>query len=876
MAPDKSQNRAELAREPEPRTSLARTAEAKAISPLAKQKPASGVAGFYQAQTSEPDGHGHIILQKLQRVNSVRDVPSPISQRHREALHYANRLGWYVFPCEEHGKRPITSHGFKDATTDPAQINQWWEQHPNANIGLDCGRSGLLVIDLDGPEGVKNWNALQDQFAEQIPRHQTAIAKTGSGEGAHIYYTAPAGVHIRNSAGKLAKGIDVRAQGGYTILPSSVTENPYEWTSPPDNGIAPLPDALLKLLTQPDAKLAPTNGNGAHDLNSLYQTHTEHGSHDAYVQAALERELAKLCAAMNGTRNDQLNKSAFALGQLVGIGALDRAHVESELYRAASEIGYVDDDGERQTRATIKSGLDDGEHQPRAIPPSFTPREYKSNGHASSHAQGELSAAPGEWLPLEDIMHAFDRAETGDAEILTLLFADRIAYDHSEKRWYFFEDHAWARDRRRQITHLVTNKVAAQFHHAAATLRTRAENDEAKEAKKEREQKIKELYKRAAALQYQGRIDRVLDLARRQDALALTGEEWHKDSMLLACKNGVLNLRADAFEFRTGQPCDYLRSTIPTEWQGLDAAAPRWEQFVDEIFAHDAELVAFVRRLFGYGLTGQATDDKFPVLWGEGRNGKDTLLETVEYVLGNELAAPVQSEVLVTTDRNPSVATPHLIALRNRRIVWVNETNEGARLNAGQVKMLTGGGTIAARPLYGESITFRPTHLIMLMTNHRPHTSDDDAIWKRLLLIPFSQRFIDNPRNENEHRCDPQLGMKLRAEAPGILAWLVRGALEWQSEGLKPPASVLSATDEYRAKEDTIAQFIAEKCVMLASANTKALELYAEYKKWAEANGQKAMTNTAFGERMGKRFAKGRDRNGWSYRGVGLIACDGL
>lgn len=171
---------------------------------------------------------------------------------------YAAR-GWFVFPLEARGKRPITAHGFKDATTDADTIAAWWDANPAANIGLDCGRSGLVVIDLDGGEGIANWNALQDRL--QIPPHVTAIARTGSGQGAHLYYRAPAGVEIRNSASKIAKSIDVRAQGGYVVLPPSVTEQPYVWQIDPDE-ISPLPDALLHLLTEPAAPRA--NGNGAH------------------------------------------------------------------------------------------------------------------------------------------------------------------------------------------------------------------------------------------------------------------------------------------------------------------------------------------------------------------------------------------------------------------------------------------------------------------------------------------------------------------------------------------------------------------------------------------------------------------------------------
>jgi len=222
-----------------------------------------------------------------------------------------------------------------------------------------------------------------------------------------------------------------------------------------------------------------------------------------------------------------------------------------------------------------------------------------------------------------------------------------------------------------------------------------------------------------------------------------------------------------------------------------------WDKFVNEIFDGDDELISFVQRLLGYGISGLQREHVLPILWGIGRNGKDTLLEALKYVLG-DLATPVAAEVLLDSGRNPNAATPHTYSLRKRRLAWVNETNESAKLNAGQVKLLTGGGSIPARPLYGKPITYAPRFLLMLMTNHKPGASSEDyALWERVLLIPFKLSFVDEPVKEFERKRDPQLLSKLKAEASGILAWLVRGFLSWQADGLNPPESVKIATNEY-------------------------------------------------------------------------------
>ncbi len=466
------------------------------------------------------------------------------------------------------------------------------------------------------------------------------------------------------------------------------------------------------------------------------------------------------------------------------------------------------------------------------------------------------------WLPLNTIMHCFSRGDTGDAEILARLFRGKILFDRSDGYWYIFDSHAWVKDRLYQVSHLVSGKVADQYVHAA---------NEMTQLDGVHHDVIRDIRKRYSELQYRTRIDTVLEMGTREPDLAITGDEWHQNPLLIACPNGVLDLGTDPISFRPGQPEDYLRSTVPTPWLGIDTPAPRWNQFLLEIFGGNAELVAFIQRLFGYGLTGLATEDKFPVLWGEGRNGKDTLLETIEYVLSNAIAAPVQSEVLVNTDKNANAATPHLIALRNRRIVWVNETNEGARINAGQVKLLTGGGTIAARPLYGQATEFKPTHLILLMTNHKPHTGDDDAVWKRLLLIPFNQKFIENPTAPNEHLRDPNLSKTLQSEAPGILAWIVKGVTEWREKGLAEPREVSMATQDYKSKEDTIGLFISECCVTGPGYSESATILYDTYRDWSEDSGLgRGMTKTAFGERIIKRFEREHRRSGNAYIGISV------
>src|SRR5215218_1943632 len=132
------------------------------------------------------------------------------------------RNGKPVFPCKPSGKEPLTKRGHLEATTDPRKIHMWWKRWPDANIGVPTGsRSGVLVLDVDHPAGL---DALEAKHGK-LPATRTHA--TGSG-GMHFLLTYPAGVEIRNSAGKLAEGLDVRGEGGYIIVPPSRTTRPYE------------------------------------------------------------------------------------------------------------------------------------------------------------------------------------------------------------------------------------------------------------------------------------------------------------------------------------------------------------------------------------------------------------------------------------------------------------------------------------------------------------------------------------------------------------------------------------------------------------------------------------------------------------------------
>jgi hypothetical protein len=277
----------------------------------------------------------------------------------RSALSLAER-GWHVFPCVPGGKRPGLRGSWQDhATTGPAGIRAWWSRAAY-NIGIACGPSGLVVIDLDVPHDTEELScaegrsvvsgtdalaALCDQHGQPYPLPTYAVG-TPSG-GCHLYYAA-AGSPVRNSAGRLGPHIDVRADGGYVIGDGSrIGERAY--TARDERMPVPLPSWIADLLKdKPLAAAGQPTPRG--DVQGT-----------AYAMAALRDETRLVATARPGSRNDTLNRAAFNLGQLVAAGLLPSVAVISTLASAAERAGLPTD----ETRRTIRSGLAAGARRPR-------------------------------------------------------------------------------------------------------------------------------------------------------------------------------------------------------------------------------------------------------------------------------------------------------------------------------------------------------------------------------------------------------------------------------------------------------------------------------------------------------------------------------
>jgi hypothetical protein len=273
----------------------------------------------------------------------------------RHALMYAQR-GWPVFPCKVRDKTPLTAHGVKDASTDPATIRQWWTRWPIANIGVDCGGAGLVVIDVDARNGgIQTWRTFYLAHRPGIPI--TVTSRTGGG-GFHLFYQTPPGVDIRNTTSKLAQGVDVRAGGGYVILPPSLhtSGNRYLWDQRYGLDritLAPLPPLLVNLLQ-------------AHPQHA--QVMTSQASTVLTSPSSIDAITRTLARATEGERNSILLWCACRLFE----HGMSVDQVEVALLPTALGIGLTG----RESLATIRSAQSQQRrHLPALTPSTFMQRQ---------------------------------------------------------------------------------------------------------------------------------------------------------------------------------------------------------------------------------------------------------------------------------------------------------------------------------------------------------------------------------------------------------------------------------------------------------------------------------------------------------------------
>lgn len=426
-----------------------------------------------------------------------------------------------------------------------------------------------------------------------------------------------------------------------------------------------------------------------------------------------------------------------------------------------------------------------------------------------------------------------------------------------EVGFFLLEDGVWRKDERQGVrTH--AQAVADLVRDLARTASIEATRDGASEADKKRAGRLNRY---ATHVQTSRGIDAMLRELQAVHGVPASVGDFDQHPDLLACRNGVVNLRTG--ELQPHDPALLLTRRIDFDYNA-DARAPRWEAFLDEVFPAYPELPAYMRRLVGYGITGHTTEQCFAVLWGTGANGKSVYTDTLTEVF-RELTSTTPFSTF--EDRASGGIPNDLAALKGARLVMASEGEQGRPMAESVLKRVTGRDLIAARFMRKEFFEFRPQFLLNLATNFKPSfKGQDEGLWRRVKLIPWERYFAPE---ERDHR----LGDKLLAEREGILAWAVRGSIEWYRDGLKDPEIIRSSTKEYRETSDALAGFIPGVFIPDAEAGrVEGKVLFDEYLKWADEENLPAKERwtrrTFFGALEERGFTKRKTMNGVAFDGI--------
>jgi putative DNA primase/helicase len=350
-------------------------------------------------------------------------------------------------------------------------------------------------------------------------------------------------------------------------------------------------------------------------------------------------------------------------------------------------------------------------------------------------------------------------------------------------------------------------------------------------------------------------------LVRSQPGIAIRPDKLDADPWLLNVLNGTVELR-DGARLRPHHRADRITKLVAVNYQP-EARCPTWLGFLERVLDGNRALIDFLQRFVGYSLTGRTDEQVIAIAHGTGANGKSTFLHAAKMILGDYGASVPLDTFLV--NKHVDTARPDLARLRGARLVAAVESDSGRRFAEALVKTVTGQDTIVARRLYREHFEFVPTFKIVIATNHRPIIrGTDDAIWRRIRLIPFT---VVIPPGER----DRELPEKLQQECEGILAWAVQGCLDWQRDGLGLPDEVQAATDQYRKDMDSLGGFVADCCTVRPDAQATAAQLYQCYLDWAHQAGEKPMSQKMMGLALAERgFQPSREGRARSWLGISL------
>lgn len=414
----------------------------------------------------------------------------------------------------------------------------------------------------------------------------------------------------------------------------------------------------------------------------------------------------------------------------------------------------------------------------------LTPEQIATMSPSPTEDFEPIATEAGVVAVLADFLDPTNRNHTEVAQLFIRECGDNFRYVPDMKEWIVWDGVKWQFDK---------NGIAAKRELSQWTrgLADRVPNNP------DAQQAVATARTFLAGMGNNANLNSVLEVTKTQVEISISADDMDSHPKLFNCQNGTLNLE-------TGELQPHNREDLLTKCCGTnyvkDQDCPNWMQTLDRIFAGDTELISYVQRLSGYALSGEVSEEKFPVLYGSGCNGKSTFTQTLGKLFG-EYTAYMPSEIL---NNKKDLHPTHIIELFGARLALMAELESNVSLAESTVKKICSQDRIEGRRMHRDPISFIPSHLVMLPTNHKPDVrNQDDGIWRRVCLIPFEVNL--------ESVKDVDMPKKLETEMGGILEWLLQGYMLYATDGLGTCEAVEKATEEYREDEDNF-KMMFEEC----------------------------------------------------------------
>lgn len=444
----------------------------------------------------------------------------------------------------------------------------------------------------------------------------------------------------------------------------------------------------------------------------------------------------------------------------------------------------------------------------------------------------------------DETSSGFEWSEMGMANLFGLLYSQEVRYCPEHKSWYTYFEGVWRKD---EGAILVSERIK-DFVRLMILYCGEIEDDD---LRKDYTSFVNRMGDRRMR-------DRILKDATGE--LRISAVEFDNNPYLINCLNGTYDL--SNFSFREHNWEDFL--TMQTSFKhtiSREVKSERWEKFIDEITEGDKEKADFLQRALGYSMLGLSNEECMFILHGKTtRNGKSTLLNTIETMLGDYAkVAPVGMICRGDKQKDAEAASPTLAGLKGKRFVTMSESNEYGKLDEEKIKQLTGGEQISARALYQSAITFKPQFTLWLSCNDLPMVTDKSLFAsERIKVVEFNRHF--KPEEQDTHLKDE---LCKQENLSGIFMWLVRGYIHYKKYGLTMVSHLKDVVSKYERDNDIVLQFLENRCEQAEEKNIRAKDLYQAFKVWAKSEGAFVLSARKFNSEM-ERHPKWFDRKSTS------------